>query len=188
MLSPWVRSLWWTGDHSPRRRSAVLTMGVSSVCVWVTSTDPRIRANIWLMFCPIFFGSKELFCECILPSLIYLGLLISPLKHLSQQDHPKEQSSALLFRCTLYIFSIINFMMFVSLRLCREMCPYSLLWIADQCNFNSIEIKNSGYLEKEGQSSSPSATATGILPDPVHFAHLMENCGSKGTPGSHYKG
>ena len=53
--------------------------------------------------------TKKLFCECTLPSLISLGLLISPLKHLSQQDHPKEQSWALLFRCTLYIFSIINF-------------------------------------------------------------------------------
>ena len=109
MLGPWVRSLWWTGGHSPRRRSAVLTMGVSSVRMWVTSPHPCIRANIWLMFCHILFGPKKLFCECTLPSLISLGLLISPLKHLSQQDHPKEQSWALLFRCTLYIFSIINF-------------------------------------------------------------------------------
>lgn len=109
MLSPWVNRLWWTGGHSPHRHSAVPTMGVSSVRVWVTSTHPHIHANIWLMFCHMLFGSKKLFCECILPSLISLGLLISPVKHLSQQNHPKKQFWALLFRCTLYIFSIINF-------------------------------------------------------------------------------
>lgn len=187
MLSPWVRSLWWTGGHSPRRRSAVLTMGVSSVCVGYLHPPTYTCKHLAYVLSHIFW---------IKGIILWMYTSFFDLSWIANQSTKafitagpsKEQSWALLFRCTLYIFSIINFMMFVSLKLCREMCPYSLLWIVDQCNFNSIEIKNSGYLEKEGQSPSPSVTATGILPDPVHFAHLMENCGSKGTPGSHYKG
>lgn len=78
----------------------------SILCV---SPPPTLGAHPWFMFCQILLRSKELFREFVLPSLISLGLLISSLNHLSQQDHQEEQSRALLFQCILGIFSLVNF-------------------------------------------------------------------------------
>lgn len=108
VLGPWVRSPWCASGHSPVQCLQWESPSVR-VCVCVISTHPHMRAYIWFMFCHVLLGSTKLFCEFVFPSLISPRLLISPLTHLSQQDHPKEQSRALLFKCTLCIFRIINF-------------------------------------------------------------------------------
>lgn len=68
--------------------------------------------------------------------------IANSLKHLSQQEHSEEQSKAQLFKCILYIFSIINFkrgQVFACLSLWRKTCPYGLTLVVDKCTFDRIE-------------------------------------------------
>lgn len=69
----------------------------------VRAGHPHAHADTCSVACRALLGSKGLSGEFLLPSLISVGLLISSLKNLSQQDHSKN-SVKLNYSNASYIF------------------------------------------------------------------------------------